>query len=91
MVGFYNFDNLNPIEKQIIKSTIETMPCISKLNPGYITNIEPSIKPIIPKYVYDLTNLNKKFIRHKNSVPPIKSPIPIGSKNDKFKLEIAER
>ena len=53
--------------------------------------MEPSIKPIIPKYVYDLTNLKRKFIKHKNNVPPIKSPIPIGSKKDKFKLETAER
>ena len=84
-------DNFNPIIKHTINKIIEIKPRISKLNPGYITNIEPSIKPIIAKYVYDFTNLNKKFIKHKNNVPPIKSPIPIGSKNDKFKLETAER
>ena len=53
--------------------------------------MEPNMNPIIPKYVYDFTNLNKKFIKHKNNVPPIKRPMPIGSKNDKFKLETAER
>ena len=91
MVGFYNLESFNPIIKHTIKRIILISPCISNVNPGYITNIDPSINPIIPKYVYDFTNLNKKFIRHKNNVPPIKSPIPIGSKNDKFKLEIAER
>ena len=61
------------------------------VNPGYITNIEPSINPIIPKQVYDFANLNKKLIKHKNKIPPIKRPIPKGSKTDKFKLAIAER
>lgn len=64
---------------------------MSKAKPGYITNIEPIIKPIIPKYVYDLKKLNKKFIKHKNKNPPITSPTPIGIKTDKFKLDIAER
>ena len=84
-------DNLFPTTKHITNKPIEATPRISNVNPGYITNIEPSMNPIIPKYVYDFTNLNKKFIRHKNNVPPIRRPIPIGNKNDRFKLEIADK
>lgn len=70
---------------------MEIIPCISNENPGYITKIEPSINPIITKYVQDFTNLNKILIKNKNSIPPIIRPIPIGNKKDKFKLEIADK
>ena len=50
-------------------------------NPGYNTNMEPIVKPIIQKNVWTWKLSNKNLISFMQIIEPIPSPIASGNRN----------